>query len=274
MTLTYGFYNSINNDRMYDARDLSRLFDGIINDGVFMSIGEHFRVIAQTGMTIIIGTGRAWFNSSWLLNDAPLALTVPEAELVLNRIDTVVIEINESEETRANTIKIIKGVPGSNPLPTTLTNTQLIHQYPLANVYVGAGVSSIITANITNKIGTVSTPFITGILDTIDSAALLAQWQDEFDIQMDTWNDVFDDLTETFNVWFGNTTTQWTGDFNVWFDEIKGLLGTDPAGELATAIYDHRHATMPHIFSDGVTEYRWGLSAVDGIVTFNYEEVE
>lgn len=274
MTLTYGFYNSINGDRTYDAKDLSQLFDGIINDGIFMSIGSYFLVTPGTGLQVVVGTGRAWFNSSWILNDAPIVLNLEPAELVLNRIDIVVIEINASEETRANSVKVVKGTPGSSPVAPTLTTSQLVHQYPLAHIYVAAGVSTIIAANITNKIGTISTPFITGILDTIDSAALLAQWQDEFDIQMDTWNDVFDDLTETFNVWFGNTTTQWTGDFDAWFDEIKGLLGTDPAGELATAIYDHRHATMPHIFSDGVTEYRWGLSAVDGIVTFNYEEVE
>ena len=267
MTLTYGFYDSINGDRTYDAKDLSQLFDGIINDGIFMSIGSYFLVTPGTGLQVVVGTGRAWFNSSWILNDAPIVLNLEPADLVLNRIDVVVIEINASEEIRANSVKIVKGTPGSSPVAPTLTNSQLIHQYPLAHIYVAAGVSSIIVANITNKIGTISTPFITGILQTIDSAALLSQWGSEFDVQMDNWSSIF-------NNWFNTNTVEWNGDFNTWFAEIQGLLGTDPAGELATAIYNHRHAEMPHIFFDGVTEYRWGLSAVDGVVTFNYEEVE
>ena len=266
MALTYGFYNSINGDRTYDAKDLSQLFDGIINDGIFMSIGSYFLVTPGTGLQVVVGTGRAWFNSSWILNDAPMVLNLEPAELVLNRIDIVVIEINASEETRANSVKVVKGTPGSSPVAPTLTTSQLVHQYPLAHIYVAAGVSTIIAANITNKIGTTSTPFITGILSTINSAALLAQWDSEYDVQMAAW-------TATFNSWFNTNTLEWTGDFETWFAEIQGLLGTDPAGELATAIYDHRHAEMPHIFMDGDTEIRWGLSVVDGVVMFNYEEV-
>ncbi len=266
MALTYGFYNSIAGDRVYDARDLSQLFDGIINDGIFMSIGDYFFVTPGTGMKVVVGTGRAWFNSSWTLNDSPIILTVDNAELVLNRIDTVVIEIDASEETRANSIKIVRGIPATNPLEPVLINDQLVHQYPLATIYVGAGVTNIVNANLTNKIGTASTPFITGVLKTIDSAKLLSQWNSEFDIQMNIWSGIFND-------WFNTNTVAWTGDFDEWFNSIKGLLGTDPAGQLAQSIYDHERAPMPHRFVDGTTEYRWGFSVVNGVLTFNYEEV-
>jgi hypothetical protein len=35
----------------------------------------------------------------------------------------------------------------------------------------------------------------------------------------------------------------------------------------------HLAETMPHRFIDGATTYRWGLSVVSGVLTFNYEEV-
>lgn len=35
----------------------------------------------------------------------------------------------------------------------------------------------------------------------------------------------------------------------------------------------HKNESMPHQFVDGATTYRWGLSAVNGVVMFNYEEV-
>ena len=44
MALTSGFYNSINGDRTYNAEQMSSIFDGIINDGVFASIGKVFQV--------------------------------------------------------------------------------------------------------------------------------------------------------------------------------------------------------------------------------------
>ena len=35
MAFKYGFYNSREHDRVYDAEDFSSMFDGIIADGIF-----------------------------------------------------------------------------------------------------------------------------------------------------------------------------------------------------------------------------------------------
>lgn len=205
MALTYGFYNSISGDRRYNAKQMSTLFDGIIRDGVFATVGQSLMVSAGSDMTINVGTGRAWFNGTWTNNDAPLPLVVPPSETVLNRIDAVVLEVNETNEVRANSIKILKGTPATIPTNPTLTNSELVHQYPLAYIYVGANVSSIIQANITNKIGTTSTPFVTGILQTVTAEMLTAQWESEFD---------------------------------TWLNHIKDLFGDDPAGSLQNQV-DH-----------------------------------
>ena len=44
MTVSSGFFNSVNHDRLYDAEQVSSIFDGIIEDGVCESIGEAFMV--------------------------------------------------------------------------------------------------------------------------------------------------------------------------------------------------------------------------------------
>jgi len=46
----------------------------------------------------------------------------------------------------------------------------------------------------------------------------------------------------------------------------------DLPGESA-AHKTHLSENMPHRFVDGVTIYRWGLSVVNGVIYFNYEEV-
>jgi hypothetical protein len=232
MALTYGFYNSQNGDRMYDATDISSIFDGIIKDGVFMSIGDAFIVSAANGMQVKVGSGRAWFNHTWTYNSVASLHAIEPADIVLNRIDTVVLEINASEEVRANSIKVIKGTPASNPIAPTLINTELVHQYPLADIYVGANVTEIIPANITNRVGTEACPLVTGILETLDSAPLLAQWNSAFTIHSQAWVDQmaqqqndFDERQMTIQAWYDLIRDDITllQTFN--FDNIAELPG-------------------------------------------------
>lgn len=181
MAVYYGFYNSINHDRCYDAMQMSAIFDGIINDGIFQNVGTHFAVTASSGLTINVGTGRAWFNHTWTWNDSILPLTISKPDQVKYRIDTVVIEVNSASTVRANSIKIITGTPsGTDPVAPTLTNSDYIHQYPLADIAVAPGATAITQAEITNRVGTSAAPFVTGILQTINIDSLIAQWRSEW----------------------------------------------------------------------------------------------
>ena len=99
MSVTYGFYNSVNGDKKYDATEFARMFDGIVTDGIFETIGEKFNVSTGTGMTVVVGSGRAWFNHTWTLNDSPLVVTIDKAEQVLKRIDTIVIDVDDNNLT-------------------------------------------------------------------------------------------------------------------------------------------------------------------------------
>jgi len=161
MALTFGFYNSSGGDRTYNAIQLSSIFDGIVTDGVFESIGLAMDVRPSSGMNVIVGSGRAWFNHAWTLNDSDLVLGVQGSDIILPRIDSVIIEMDSSSLVRANSIKIIAGTPASVPVPPTLINTEEVHQYVLAYIAVGAGVTEILEANITDTIGTYLCPFVT-----------------------------------------------------------------------------------------------------------------
>jgi hypothetical protein len=183
MALTYGFYNSVDHDRMYNAAQISSLFDGIINDGVFSSVGSCFQTTANAGMTINVGSGRAWFNRTWTNNDTLLPLVIETAHAILNRIDVVILEVDQTEVVRANSIKILKGTAATDPLVPALTNTELVHQYDLAQIYVGAGVTAITQDKITNRVGQGTYPLATGVMATITIDAFIAQWHAEFD----TW---------------------------------------------------------------------------------------
>lgn len=204
--LTYGFYNSIDHDRTYDAIQMSSIFDGIVRDGIFMSIGNCLRVIQDSGMTVIVDTGRAWFNHTWTLNDARLPITIPVSEVMLNRIDAIVLEVNASVSVRQNFIKVVKGTPATNPVRPTLINNNNVHQYPLAYITVNQRVTNIRQADITNMVGTSATPYVTGILQTVNIDSLVAQWEDQ-------WKRFFENQTGEITA----TKEFWENEWEKWY---------------------------------------------------------
>lgn len=218
MSLTFGFYNSVSGDRQYDATQMSSLFDGIINDGVFASIGSKFIATATSGMAAKVGTGRAWFFHTWTNNDAEIPVIFETSEVILNRIDAIVLEINASNEVRENSIKVIKGIPASFPTNPALTNTASIKQYSICYVSIPAGVTEITQAMITNMVGSSACPFVTGILDTVNVDELLLQWTDQFQTWFASIADILDEnaagnLLNLINglITKGNTTLPNTG---------------------------------------------------------------
>lgn len=181
MSFEYGFYNSVNHDRKYAAEQMSRIFDGIITDGVYASIGEAFAVTVNSGMQLSIGSGRAWFNHTWSYNDTIALVTLPASHAVFNRIDAVVIEINL--QNRENQLTVVKGLESSSPTRPTLAHGEgNIWQYPLAYVNVGQSVSEIEPSAITPVVGSSECPFVTGVLQGVSIDSLIATWKDEFDI--------------------------------------------------------------------------------------------
>lgn len=169
MSLTSGFFNSINKDRLYDAEQVSNMFDGVVQDGIFKAIGNKFAVNAYEGMQVTVGSGRAWFNKTWTLNDGTEIVDISPAPLVGNRIDVVALKIDSSSSVRANSIEVIEGQTATTPVAPTWTNTDDIHYYALAHVYVYEGVTEIVQDNITNKIGTTETPWAATILSSESS---------------------------------------------------------------------------------------------------------
>ncbi len=254
MSITCGFFNSLNGDRKYDASQMSSIFDGLIIDGVFASIGTAFAVKAAGGLTVNVGIGKAWFDHTWTVNDAVLPLTAPEAEVLLDRIDAVVLEVNATESVRENTIKFVKGTPSSAPVNPTLENEGNVHQYPLCYIYRKYGTAVINQADITSMIGTESTPFVTAILQTISLDELLGQWQNELDLFTATQEQEVSDWIANeesgFTTWFDQMKAdlqseqaaldQWVAseqtDFLAWYNQMKDQLSEDAAGNLQLAI--------------------------------------
>lgn len=274
MSVSSGFFNSLNGDRKYNAAQMSAIFDGLIIDGVFASIGTAFAVKAAGGLTVNVGIGKAWFDHTWMVNDSILPMTAPEAEVLLDRIDAVVLEVNRMESVRNNTIKFVKGNPSSAPSRPTLTNEGNVHQYPLCYIYRKYGTAVINQADITPMVGTESTPFVTGILQTISLDELLGKWQDELDRFTDARSKEVDDWIaqeeSDFTAWFNKMKAdlqqeqtvldQWIAseqaDFLAWYNQMKDQLSGDVAGNLQLEIDKEEVKRILLVgFEDGTKEF-------------------
>lgn len=274
MSVSSGFFNSLNGDRKYNAAQMSAIFDGLIIDGVFASIGTAFAVKAAGGLTVNVGIGKAWFDHTWTVNDSILPMTAPEAEVLLDRIDAVVLEVNGMKSVRNNTIKFVKGNPSSAPSRPTLTNEGNVHQYPLCYIYRKYGTAVINQADITPMVGTESTPFVTGILQTISLDELLGKWQDELDRFTDARSKEVDDWIaqeeSDFTAWFNKMKAdlqqeqtvldQWIAseqaDFLAWYNQMKDQLSGDVAGNLQLEIDKEEVKRILLVgFEDGTKEF-------------------
>nr|DAS02577.1 MAG TPA: Receptor Binding Protein [Caudoviricetes sp.] len=203
MTIKSGFFNSLNHDRMYDADDMNAIFDGIITDGVFGNIGNRFIVTPGSGMTINIGTGKARLHQIFVENDANLVLQVSQSDVLLNRIDVVVIRVDKTISGRRGDITILKGTPFQNPIAPTLSTDGQIWEMPIAYINVNANASKIGSSDIQYLVGRNSTPLITAPMQTM-----------------------------TVDPYVRNMENQ----FKDWFAEMKEKLSQDAAGNLQNQI--------------------------------------
>ena len=169
MSVTYGFFNSINGDRVYNAEQMSEYFKGLITDGVYELVGNGMRVLAaDSGMTVNVQTGRAIIDCRWIDNNAVIPLNITPANPILNRYTAVVVRLNYTD--RVITIETVDGVAAADPVMPTMTNTSTVKELCLAMVYVAAGVSSISQNDILDK-----RVIVTGLIDQMLSS-MLDQW--------------------------------------------------------------------------------------------------
>lgn len=182
MAITYGFFNSVNGDRLYNADDISNYFLKLISNGVFATPANAMQVQENDGMTVQVSAGWGFINCKWINNDAPYLLTLDAADVVLNRIDRVVMRLNASNDVRTMELAIKKGTPASNPQPPTLTRVSGgVWELSLAQIAVAGGSATITQANITDeRANTNLCGWVTGLIDQIDTTNLFAQYDSAF----------------------------------------------------------------------------------------------
>lgn len=201
MPVTSGFYNSVNGDRTYDAEQFGSLFDGIISDGIFPNVGNKFYTRPTgSGMSVYVGSGKAWINRRWVENSGDEQLTIEGANATLDRYDIVCIVVDNNKAVRSAKFQVVKGTPAQSPLPPSLPSGNGIKSMAIAQIKVVKNSRSIAAEDVVNLAGTGNSQYIGGPATTIDLTALQAQLRGEFD----TW---FKDVRDALANAGGNAVT-------------------------------------------------------------------
>lgn len=212
MAITYGFFDAIKQsdgtyDRAYNSDQISEMFEGLISDGVFESVGDALIVKEKSGMTIEVGTGRAWIGDRWMKNDAKMNITLAAAHLTLNRWSAIVIRADYSNRTITIVEKV--GTAATNPTKPKMTDSDSIKEKCLAYIYVEKGATSISQAKITDsRADTSICGWVTGTIKQVDTSELFLQYQSAYEQQLDAMEAWQDQQKQAFDEWFSTLTDQ------------------------------------------------------------------
>lgn len=179
MAVRYGYFNSVDGDRKYNAEDMTMYFKGLVSDGIYQTIGNMFAVTATSGLTVSIGTGRALVNMHWIECDAPFTITFDAASVSSDTYQLIVLRCNLADNVRSVGVFTKTSSDGS----ISLTNNDTITELCIARVRIRANASSISQSDIRDYRGSSYCPWITGLVKQVDVSQLNAQFYKYYEEQ-------------------------------------------------------------------------------------------
>ena len=117
MAFYSGFFNSKGLDRTYTAEDFTSYLSSIICNGILDTYGQNFKLTAaNSGLGVVIGTGKAWINGHYFINDSRYVIDLTSyQDESLPRYVGIAIYLDTTESVRSVTLKLFPGTPAENP---------------------------------------------------------------------------------------------------------------------------------------------------------------
>jgi hypothetical protein len=197
-----GFFNALEvggeYDRTYNADDYCNNLGAIISNGVRRSGADDLKITAN-GLEISMAVGRAWIEGHYYLNDTAKAIaTITPPTGTLSRMDAVFIRLDKSTAVREVKAVYRQGLASAAPTALAPVRSDTIYELKLADILVKANAS-----NVT-------------IYDTRGDKTVCG-WV-------------------TSPVGYDDYFNSLDGQFDTWFDAMKGQLSEDAAGHLQNQI--------------------------------------
>lgn len=188
-------------DREYDAEQFAEYFANFISNGVYATPSNQLKVVFNDSpskpFVVIVRKGKAYIDGYWYELTEDMEITIPANTKAYSVKDVIRCTLDKAE--RKVSIVLEEDVMNDSP-----TNNNNRHDLILSTIIVRPNASKLNAKDITDKRPDKEyCGFVTGVIDQIDTTELFQQYD---------------------------------GTFKTWFNEMKGQLSTDAAGNLQTQI--------------------------------------
>lgn len=204
MAVRYGYFNSVDGDRKYNAEDMTMYFKGLVSDGVYQTIGNMFVVHAGSGLAVTVGTGRALVNMHWIENTAILNLDLGTASVSADTYKLIILRCDISDSVRSCSIAVKDSVNGT----INLTNDETITELCLARVRIRKNASTISQSDIRDYRGSSYCPWITGLIKQVDVSQLNAQFYKFYEEQTAELEAYMTEQKASFDSWLASLQSE------------------------------------------------------------------
>ena len=177
-------HDSVNHDRTYSSADFRNYFLPLVRNGVFADPADSCMVIAiNNNRKVNIRAGRCYINGCIGYADGTETVEIPlpddnypRYDIIAARLDLVNRDIH---------IELIKGTPSGSPMYPELSRTSLKYDLGLAAIKSVPSSYDITQDVITDlRFDTNYCGVVTGIIDTINTTDLFAQYDARWDMLM------------------------------------------------------------------------------------------
>lgn len=268
-----GFYDAINQDRVYTADDMNRPYKRVVSDGVFATkVGTpstDLQVFPGEGeRQVLVSAGQAIILHKWFELPSPVTVTVPENNTLFTRIDSVIARVDVTDQVRAGSIVYRTGTAEASPTPPAINQDGTnVLEYRVANVHVAAGATTITASAIEDLRGSAECPWITGLITQVDTSTLFEQYQAAYKEQYDKYDEDYAEYT-------AEQRERWDAFIETLTEELEVVTSTEIEYGSATAAEGQTEFSIPFLSynhdTDSLEVFINGLFGVVGTdFTFN-----
>ena len=201
-------------DRAISSEPLRKLIGKLLTDGVLPNPSTNMQVSAGTGMNVLVEPGFAICSGGMKLEESQRTLAVQASDSSYDRIDTVVLRWNDNDSDRICDFYIVEGTPAASPVRPSLTRTESIWELGLADLFISKNSTEISNQRITDTRYETARCGIISSITEFDTTTLYQQVQADL----------------------AGFKEEEQADFIAWFNEMKGQLSDDAAGNLQNQI--------------------------------------
>ena len=125
-----------------------RTVKSMFSDGVLPNPSANMKVSAGSGMNVVVSPGFATCGGCMKLEENSRTLAIQASSATYDRIDTVVLRLNDNDSERICDFYIVQGVPATSPVRPTLTRTESVWELGLADLFIASNSTAISNARI------------------------------------------------------------------------------------------------------------------------------